>query len=190
MFKTILFDFDGTLANSLPMYFNAYDLTLRKFGFKFNRRQIADKCFGKTQEEICKNIKIPEKVDDFTDSYISNIKNLHTKVKLFPEVKNVLEFLEHENIKMGLATFAYRWYIDEMVDLLGIRSHFRSILSFDDVKNPKPNPEIVISSSKNLGTKTDDILVVGDTKGDILMGKNAGCKTVLFFPNKMSTFTI
>lgn len=53
MIKAILFDFDGTLANSLPYYVKAYDRALQKFGFKWSKKQIGQNCFNKKEDVLC-----------------------------------------------------------------------------------------------------------------------------------------
>ncbi len=188
MLKCILFDFDGTLANSLPMYLKAYDLTLRKYGIILKEKQIVDTCFGKTEETICRSIGIQEKSNEFTDIYFSNVRSIMKTVKLFAETIPTLALLRERGLKIGIATFAYRWYIDEIVKLVKINGYLDSILGFDDVRKPKPDPEIIIRSCRNIGVKTNEALVVGDTTNDILMGNNAGSKTALFLPEDNKRF--
>lgn len=59
---------------------------------------------------------------------------------------------------------------------------FNLVISTDDVTRTKPDPEAVIKATNTLNIKRDEVLVVGDSKNDILMGNSAGSKTVLFFP--------
>ena len=188
MFKGILFDFDGTLADSLPMYLIAYDLTLKKLGYNFESHKVSQTCFGKTPEEICVDIGAPEKTKEFAAIYVSNLKEVFSTVNLFPGVIDILELVKESGIKMGIVTFAYGWYIKEMVKMLGIGSYFVSVLSFDDVKKQKPDPEIVIKSCGRLNIKAREALVIGDSEKDILMGKNAGSKTALFIHQENGEF--
>ena len=68
MIKAILFDFDGTLANTLPYYVKAYDQALQKLGFKWDERIIVQNCFGKKELDICKSLGMPEKTEEFTQA--------------------------------------------------------------------------------------------------------------------------
>lgn len=187
MVKAVLFDFDGTLVNSLGFYVKAYDVALRKFGLSFSDREIVDSCFAKIEEEICHNLKI-EDVDGFRKAYFDAIDRLFQGVKLFPGVLETLNLAQKKKIKLGIITFAYKWYIDKMINRLNLRTSFGIISSSDDVKNLKPHPEMVLKACKNLKASTNSTLVVGDSKGDIIMGKAAGCQTALFIPETHRIF--
>lgn len=89
---------------------------------------------------------------------------------------------------MVVITFAYQWYIIEMLKRYKLENYFDLIISADDVKNPKPDPEAVLTAANKLGISLENIIVVGDAKNDILMGKAACCKTVLFHPLEYKFF--
>ena len=57
MIKSILFDFDGTLVNTLLLYLEAYNKALKKSGINFSDKKIVNNCFGKKEEEICQNLR-------------------------------------------------------------------------------------------------------------------------------------
>lgn len=68
MIKALLCDFDGTLANTLPLYVKAYKNTLHVFGFDYSDAWIYKHCFGRTEEAVCNELGIPERVKDFRKS--------------------------------------------------------------------------------------------------------------------------
>jgi len=106
MIKVVLFDFDGTLANSLPYYVKAYDKALQKFGFKFTEKEIGQKCFNKKEEFICQSLGIPEKTEEFRKAYFDAVNELSKEVKLFDDSTETLDFLIHKDIKIVIITFA------------------------------------------------------------------------------------
>ncbi|MFC1711250.1 HAD family hydrolase [Patescibacteria group bacterium] len=181
MIKAILFDFDGTLADSLPLYIKAYDRTLKHFKFQFPDKKIVNTCFSKSEELICKNLNIKD-VHTFKEIYFSAVSEFYKNIKLFPGVLKDLKFYQRKKIKLAICTFAYRFYIDKMLNKLDLTKYFELILSSDDVLKTKPNPEMAQKACQALKIKCSSSLMVGDSKGDILMGNAAGCKTILFFP--------
>ena len=188
MIKAILFDFDGPLADTLPLYIKAYDGTLKSFGINFSDKKIVDECFGKTQDHICKNLNMPQKTDEFTDLYIAGINKYFDEAQLFNGVIDVLKLAQKKQIKLGIVSFAYRWYVDKMLKQLKINEYFDSVIGFEDVVNPKPDPEAVVTTCKRLNISTPESIVVGDSKSDVLMGSSAGAKTILFHPQDHSLF--
>lgn len=179
MLKAILFDLDGTLINSFPMYTRAYDLTLQTYGLKLTDPEVYKLCYGRTEEEICTDLKMPEKVEEFRKTYFSNVDRLCVDVELYPNAKQVLEYLKNSGLKLGIVTQAHGWYLTKMTDSLGIKSYFQSFSSFTDVKNPKPHPEAVFNFCKKLDISVEEVWMIGDSRYDIKMGQNSKCKTVL-----------
>lgn len=188
MIKAVLFDFDGTLADTLPYYIKAYDAALRSVGFVFDEKEIAQKCFGKSEYIICKSLGIPEKTEAFAQAYFSAVKNLFRNAPLFDDTIGVLNFLKNRNIKIIVITFAYRWYIDQMMSQYKLENYFDFIISKDDVTSPKPHPEAVLTAINKLSIMAQATMVIGDSKSDILMGKAAGSKTVLFTRKEYDLF--
>lgn len=188
MIKAVLFDFDGTLANSLPYYVKAYDKALRKFGFKFTEKEIGQNCFNKTEETICKNLGIPEKTEEFRKAYFDAVKELSNEVKLFDDCIETLDFLIEKDIKIVIVTFAYRWYINKMIKQYQLDKYINLTISADDVERSKPYPDAVLKAISFLKINTNETIVVGDSINDILMGQAAGSKTVFFAPKEHEAF--
>ncbi|OGK47909.1 hypothetical protein A2963_03600 [Candidatus Roizmanbacteria bacterium RIFCSPLOWO2_01_FULL_40_13] len=188
MIRAVLFDFDGTLANTLPFYVKAYDQALQKLGFKWDERKIVQNCFGKKEIDICKALGLPEKTQEFTNSYFSAVKELFKQAQLFSDTLETLEFIKNKGLKIVIITFAYRWYIDQMIKQYNLDNYLDLVISTDDVDKAKPDPEAVLEAVKILKIKPDAVLVVGDSKSDILMGNSAGSKTVLFFIKEYELF--
>ena len=182
MIKAILFDFDGTLADTLPYYVKAYDKALQKLGFKWEERKIVQNCFGKKELDICKYLGMPERTEEFTEAYFSAVKELFKNAKLFNNTLDTLRFIKNKGLKIVIITFAYKWYIDQMLKQYRLEDYFDLVISTDDVVKAKPDPEAVLKVVDKFKLKSNEVLVVGDSKSDILMGNSAGGKTVLFFP--------
>jgi len=180
-YQAILFDFDGTLANNLLYYVKAYDYALKKYNIHLSNKEIGSECFGKSEETITRNFNFPS-AEEFRNYYFEGIRKHFTNVQLFEGAREVLEELDRNNIKLCLISFAFKWYIDMMLDQTNLRNYFPLIITFDDVKNAKPDPEGVLNASKKLHLPVENMLLVGDSSGDIRMGKAAGCDTALFLP--------
>lgn len=188
MIKAVLFDFDGTLANTLPYYIKAYDHALHAIGKKLSKKDIAQKCFGKKEEEICKTLGVPQKINEFAHAYFFAVKNLFKQARLFKDTLPILKFLKKKKIKIIIITFAYRWFIDKMMEQYDLQKYIDFIISTDDVVNTKPHPEAVLKTVEKLKIKPQETIVVGNSQNDILMGKSAGSVTVLFTRKEYDVF--
>lgn len=188
MTKALLFDFDGTLADTLPFYIQAYDSALRTIGFTLPEKEIVKLCFGKKEDVVCKALNVPEKTELFRTTYFDGVKTKFKDAPLFDGVLELFTILKEKDIKIGIITFAYRWYIDQMVAQYGLSQYVDMVISTDDVKNPKPDPEAVLSFCTRFDLSPVDCIVIGDSKSDILMGNAAGSRTVLFHPSTYELF--
>ncbi len=184
MIKAILFDFDGTLADTLPYYVKAYRQALDLIGFSsYSEKEIVTLCFGKKEVDICSTLNVPEETTKFSESYFAAIKQLFKTALLFNETIRTLSKLKEKHIVTPIITFQYRWYMNMMMVQYPIDKYIDMIICADDVKNPKPNPEAILKFCTLSNLNPEECLMVGDSRGDILMGKAAGAKTVLFHPD-------
>lgn len=188
MIKAIFFDLDGTLVNTLPLYIESYDKALKEHGFVFSDKKIVGTCFGKTEENICKNLDIPNKTTEFTKTYFAGVENHFNKAKLFEGTLEFLDLCVERQIKLAVISFAYRWYVDKMIKKHSLSKYFPIVIGYEDVKKPKPDPEAVFLACNKLEISPEDTMTVGDSKSDILMGKQANSKTVLFRPSNYNLF--
>ena len=188
MTKAVFFDFDGTLANTLPYYLKAYGTVLHTFDLAKSEKEIVQSCFGKRVIDTCSSLGIPEKVDEFSTLYFDVVKKSFKDAKLFYDTLETLRYLQNKNIKMAVITFAYRWYIDQMMDQFNLSQFIKVVISADEVTHSKPHPEAILKACSLLETDPKETIVVGDSGSDILMAKAAGSKSALMFPEDYSRY--
>ncbi len=183
MYTTILFDFDGTLAPSLPRYMAAFKATFAAFG-----RQIPDeKAFVKywylPLPEIIAASGAPSP-EEFSrllgHSYLQNFATL----ELFPGARELLQTCRAAGYATGLVTSSPRQALDFTLSKLGILNCFDTIISSSDITHAKPHPEPVLVALEKLHKTPAEALFVGDYLYDVQAGKAAGTGTCLFLPEE------
>jgi len=178
--KAFLFDFDGTIADTLPYYIKAYRRALDTIGFPGKTdKEIVELCFGKKEQTVCDTLKVPDKVLEFSDSYFKAVRELFPDAPLIPGALELLTTLKERSIKIAIITFAYRWYIDSMLQHYSLTNIIDAVVSTDDVAKPKPDPEAVHQVCKLFSVTPQECLVIGDSKSDIAMAKSAGSGSIL-----------
>lgn len=181
--ELIIFDFDGTLADTTATILSTYAMAIKELG--------ADK---RTDAECQATIGLPLKegfrqlYPDFSDEQLCNCVDTYRRIfnhnklklipKLYPGVKETLQQLEARGIQMSVASSRSRESLIEFCEKCGIKEHFALILGADDVTHAKPNPEPVLITLNRLHKDAARTLVVGDMPVDIAMGSGAGCRTV------------
>jgi len=179
MIKAVHFDLDGTLVNSLPFYVKAYAETYSYFGLNLSKEQVVANMPRKTAD-ICKELKLSN--EEFNKVYMKNIYRLFVDVKPFTDIVDFMTQLRAKVKSISIVSFAYREYVTWTLNRHGIGSLFDYVVTFEDVKEPKPAPEAVLKACACFKVRPEETLIVGDTKSDMLMGKAASAKTCLFVP--------
>ena len=172
--KAILFDMDGVLVDSIDSWLKALNHALKTFNMpKISKKIFIDKYWGHDLYENLKKNNLPLKVGKFCN----NIYGDHLDgIKIFPNSKEVLEKLSDYH-KCIITNTPYDC-TKQILKIFDIDKYFDFILTSDDVKLSKPNPEIVLLACKKLKVKPKDAILIGDTKSDIKAGHAAGCKVI------------
>lgn len=176
MIKTILFDFDGTLIDTNELIYHSFDYTFKKFGYSFTKEEILQ-FNGPPLRETFSQLN-PDLAEEMIRTYRThNAQHHEAYVKLFPNVKETLEVLREKGFELGVVTAKMREGVKQGMEITGIESYFDTIVTIDDVENPKPHPEPVIKALNKLNAEADTAIMIGDNYHDIIAGNKAGTKT-------------
>jgi HAD superfamily hydrolase (TIGR01509 family) len=93
---------------------------------------------------------------------------------LFPEVVPSLEALKVAGYKLALASSSDHAAIDHILSENALAAYFPVVLSGQDFKESKPNPEIYLTAMKRLGAAPEETLIIEDSAVGIRSGKAAG----------------
>lgn len=97
---------------------------------------------------------------------------------LFPGVAEGLVTLRTQGFTLAVATSKFYASADALLKAAGLRDHFSMVVGADQVKQPKPNPEMGLMILRTLGIPAERAVMVGDTTHDLLMAKAAGMRSV------------
>lgn len=179
--KNIIFDFDGTLADTSNLIVATMQKSIKDCSLPFRDENQIKATIGIRLEEI-PSILWPSLSgigDTFASLYRKNFEELKTTipVTLFPNVKETLLKLKDEGYQLAIATSRSKRSVEELTEQLGIKDYFVTLIGGDDVTEGKPNPESIFKIMSERDWQPNETLMVGDMYVDILMGKNAGIKT-------------
>ncbi|MFC1790030.1 HAD family hydrolase [Patescibacteria group bacterium] len=179
-FETILFDWDGCLAKTLDLWLEAYLKILKRYGVVLPPEVVVEKTWGKWADGLAlvgvgEAERAYQEILDYMEPRVS-------QVPLAKGARELLQSLSKAGKKVGLLTSSSRQVIDPSLKKLSLKKSFGVVLTKNDVKKGKPNPEIVNKALKVLGGEKKTALIVGDSYHDVQTGKNAGITTVVYYP--------
>ncbi len=182
--KTVLFDLDGTLADTAPDLAAALNAVRQAKGepaLPFEKIRPAVSHGGKALIEVGFNLS-PDSDEAETlrlqllDHYRDNIAN-HTR--LFPGMEEVLDHIEQSGANWGVVTNKPGWLTEPLMAELGLQPRAACIISGDTLNERKPHPAPLLHACELAGSQPEDCVYIGDAERDIMAGKRAGMHTLL-----------
>jgi phosphoglycolate phosphatase len=87
--------------------------------------------------------------------------------------------LKSVGVPLALVTMDSRHNVARAIADLGLQGVFDSIVTADDIREPKPAPQMLVSAARQLGLEPSELLMIGDSRADVLMAQAAGATCVL-----------
>lgn len=178
--KMIIFDMDGTLINSGCAIANTVNYVRKNLGLSaFEKGYILENIndINVNSAEFfyeTKEFTLQQKIL-FEDYYNKNCLN---DLVLYEGIKDLLDKLKDDFI-LTVATNANSIYAKKMLSHLKIEKYFSSILGYNDVNKPKPNPDMINKILETHKIEKKNAQLVGDSNKDIVAAKNAGIDSIL-----------
>jgi pyrophosphatase PpaX len=177
--RTVLFDLDGTLIDSVRLILDSYHHTLAAHGLP-----------PRSDEEWLQGVGTPltaqfgalQETAAMLDALIAtyreyNLKHHDRMVTVYPGVVNVVRELKRNGITTGLVTSKNRSGALRGLTLAQLESLMDVMVCADEVENPKPHPEPVEKAVRLLGADPATTVYVGDSIHDMRSGRAAGVRT-------------
>lgn len=181
-YNTVIFDLDGTLLNTLEDLGDSVNFALKSFGYPTRTYEEVKSFVGNGIKDLLTKA-VPIGTDEettlrclqaFKNHYKTNMQN---KTLPYEGIIALLKELNSKGIKLGIVSNKYdfgvknlnKYYFKDLIPVaIGEREGVRK----------KPAPDTVLTAMKELGSKKEECLYVGDSGSDMITAKNAGIKSV------------
>ena len=182
MIKGVLFDFDGTLANTIDLIVATFEHTCdTALGFKPARQRIVDTIGLPLGDalELLSGIHEEERILELRQIYGAfNAANHDIMIKPIPGVTELLPKLKERGIKLAVVTSKKAYMLERGMQCLGMLPYIDTTVSVLDTERGKPAPDPMLLACERLGLAPRECLCVGDSPFDLQSGNAAGCVTV------------
>lgn len=184
----VIFDLDGTLIDSIDIYFRIVEDALKRLDLPPVSRS---KILAAAESEDFKwELVLPQEVQDRKENIIDQAWAVINEIApqmfaddldIFQGAGGILKMISARGLKIGLVTSTQKHYLEtKMLPLknAGVDKLFEVIITSDDVKQRKPAPDPLLACAQQLELKPANCVYVGDTTTDMQSGKAAGMRTV------------
>ncbi|WP_144509749.1 HAD family hydrolase [Bacillus sp. FJAT-22090] len=177
--KAIIFDFDGTIANTLPICYYAFQNVFKKYDNKTLSAEEIRAMFGPSETGIISNNLIHSNKEEAIELYYEKYLEMHMQlVEHNREMDDLLGFIKGKGLRLGIVTGKARRSLEISLKALQMNNLFDVIITGDDVIKPKPHPEGIMKALSQLEVNKNDVMFVGDSEADIAAGVSAGVHTI------------
>jgi HAD superfamily hydrolase (TIGR01509 family) len=176
--RALLLDLDGTIADTLPHVFAAYRHAVAPWVQMPPTDAEIEATFGPSERECIAVMAPASHLDEAVERFHDYHEKHHGRdVQIVSGMVDVLDHARLLGWRVGIFTGKGRRAARFSLVELGVWDRIEHLVSGSDVTRPKPNPEGVFLASRALGVDVRNILLAGDSPGDVQAGRGAGAHT-------------
>ena len=184
--KAMLFDLDGTVADTHWLILKCYDFAMQTHLGVVGRRSIWEAQVGAPLDGIllatCDHYGIPraseEDLEKIKATYRAHMRENDSELKPFPGIIQTLVGLNEKGVRLAIVTTKHELMAKRHLAITGLTDFFEVVVCGDNVANCKPHREPFDSALRQLGIHPEEAAMVGDSQFDILGARNAGIFSV------------
>ena len=186
--ELIIFDFDGTLINSIPDLTLAINKMLSHYNLSpLTVKQVtpfigngAKPLVQRALEYSIQDKKVSEGLlNEAFEIYFSAYREVTCQeTYMYPGVLETLNYLDKEGYKMVICTNKPFGFIEPILDKLSIKQFFKYWIGEDSLSKKKPNAAPLLYLANEMNTTVEKCIMIGDSKNDILAAQNSGMENI------------
>ncbi len=185
--ELIIFDFDGTLINSIPDLRIAINKMLAHYDLSPLSIEVLTPFVGNGAKPLVRRALEEAMQENVTEDFLNKAFDIYfsayrevscDKTFMYPGVEKTLKYLQEKNYSMVICTNKPFDFIEPILDDLKIKSYFKLWIGEDSLAEKKPNAAPLLHLAKEMNTEVEKCVMVGDSKNDILAAQNAEMHSV------------
>ena len=185
MINGVIFDVDGVLLNSMPIWENLGELYLRELGIEAEK-DLGKKLFTLSMEEAAEYLtsryNLDKSVEEVVSGFVRAVKEFYEeRVPLKEGVREYLNEFRARKIPMVIATSGDRRNTEAALKRLKIYSYFQGIYTCSEIGSGKDQPDIYFAAALQMDTDPEQTWVFEDTLHALRTAKSAGFRTVAVY---------
>ncbi len=173
--STILFDFDGTLGNTIPLILASYRHTIERFGLEAADDATIRSWIGRTLPDMFTELVGADRAPELVDAYSAwQTDHVAEHLVVYPGIDELLVDLAAAGARMGIATSRRRASAESLATALGLHAHLPLLVAMEDSEHHKPHPAPLLLAAERIGADPADCVYIGDAVVDLGAADAAG----------------
>ena len=181
-YEAVVFDMDGVLADSEPVYYEAMNSVINALGKTVTpelQRRLMGHSVQDTWRVIGEEFGLEGPLDALIGQYDRELcRRLALVDTTLPGVRELLSTLKARKVPVGLASSSWPGWIEALLGGIGLQGQFDAVVSATLVEHPKPAPDIYLLAAERLGVLPERCIAIEDTPTGLASAKAAGMLTI------------
>jgi len=178
MIKAVIFDMDGVMIDSEPLWEKTEKIMMARKGLIYNP-VYREKIVGLGQKEsailLKETFSLNENIEDIIDQRISVLLDIYEReLSLVSGLTELLDLVSESSIKVSLASSSPIRVINFVLEKFNLIEYFNSVISGDFVEKGKPSPDIYLHTAEIMGLSPSECVVIEDSINGVISAKTAG----------------
>jgi len=175
-YRAVLFDFDGTLADSFDAIIASVNSVRESYGLENLPGEVVRKCIGHGLLQLVNDLVPGYPPEEAIARYREHHgRTMEAATRLFPEVLPTLMQLTRRGFKLAVCSNKAVGFTRQLVRMLKVDHLFAEVLGPEDVnQRPKPDPAMLLEACQRVGVSPAEAVYIGDMNVDVLAGNAAG----------------
>lgn len=184
VYRAILFDMDGVLVDSEPMFLSAINRLLVQEGVEpVSVKENEEFLIGTTINETWRVLKLkrplPLPASDYIERYDAIVREvMMEELAPQPGVRELIEVCNRRGLPKAVASSSLHMWVDLKLNAIGLTGAFDAVLGGDDVSRGKPEPEIYVKAAERLGVPPGECIAIEDSPVGISAAVASGAYTI------------
>jgi HAD superfamily hydrolase (TIGR01509 family) len=178
----VVFDMDGVLADSEPVYYAAMNAVVAELGKEVTpdlQASVMGHGVAESWAAVAQALSIDGPLDDLIAMYDRTLCRLLAEIDTpLPGVRELITALRERRVPIGLASSSWPDWIEALVGGIGLTGSFDAVVSATMVTHPKPAPDIYRLAAERLGVAAERCIAIEDTPTGLASAKAAGMLTI------------
>ncbi len=176
--RAVVFDLDGLITNTEDLYDQAGSVLMRRRGLEYEaplRMQMMGRPARDAFQCMIDYFSLPDSYEDLKQECETELERLMAQsLGAMPGLYELLDELKAAEFPLAVATSSERKYAEYVLDRLEIKPRFRFVLTAEDIRHGKPNPEIYLLAASQLQLAPEQMMVLEDSAHGCQAAVDAG----------------
>jgi HAD superfamily hydrolase (TIGR01509 family) len=183
-YRAILFDMDGVLVDSEPLFLSAINRLLAQeevepISVQENEEFLIGTTIGETWRLLKLNRPLPLPTEEYIRRYDEIVRQvMQEELEPQPGVRELIQACYERGLPKAVASSSLHMWVDLKLNAIGLTGAFDAVLGGDDVTRGKPEPDIYIKAAESLGVPPAECIAIEDSPIGIAAAVASGAYTI------------